>query len=72
MTEDDGSDEKNIRDLTYCELFYIISSDCLKDKCIDTTRYPADDYYHTFPSLSSPSLDCYLRYMRKRATEGLS
>lgn len=51
MTEDDGTDEKNIRDLTYCELFYIISSDCLQDKCIDTTRYPADDYYHTFPSL---------------------
>ena len=51
MSNDDGSDEANIRDLTYCELFYIISSDCLKDKCIDTTRYPADDYYHTFPSL---------------------
>lgn len=47
----DDEDLKDVRDLTYCEFFYIISHDCLKDKCIDTTRYPADDYYHTFPSL---------------------
>jgi hypothetical protein len=47
----EGLDKTMIRDLSYCELFYIISHDCLKDKCIDTTRYPADDYYHTFPSL---------------------
>lgn len=51
FAEDNVDRSKNIRELTYCEFLYIISSDCLKDKCIDTTRYPADDYYHTFPSL---------------------
>lgn len=44
-------DPSRFHKLTFCELFYIISEIALKDKCIDTTRYPADDYYHMYPSL---------------------
>ena len=40
-----------IRNLTWCELFYVIASNSLYDKTIDNTRYPVDDYYHTYPSL---------------------
>lgn len=42
--------ERIYRNLTYCEFFYIISEDCLKNKCIDICRYPVDDYYHVYPS----------------------
>jgi hypothetical protein len=38
------------RNLTYCEFFYIIAEDCLKNKCVDICRYPVDDYYHVYPS----------------------
>ena len=44
---------KNVRDLTWCELIYVIAEDTLADKVIYNTRYPADDYYHTYPSMMS-------------------
>lgn len=40
-----------VRNITYCELYYIIAYEALKTKCVDVTRYPMDDYYHIFPSL---------------------
>ena len=46
------SDPENfIRNITYCELYYIIAFEALHNKCVDITRYPMDDYYHIFPSL---------------------
>lgn len=55
LTMMDGlSDEemaKNIRNITWCELIYVIAEDVLHDKVIYNTRYPADDYYHTYPSM---------------------
>lgn len=47
------SDEElanRIRNITFCEFYYIIAEECLKGKAIYNTRYPADDYYHTYPS----------------------
>jgi len=54
-TEEDMPTSENsnmvIRNLTYCEFFYLIAERSLKDKCIDICRYPVDDYYHVYPSL---------------------
>lgn len=41
---------KHIRNITFCELYYMIAEECLTNKAIYNTRYPADDYYHTYPS----------------------
>ena len=40
-----------IRNMTYCELFYILAEDNLTKKAIYNTRYPCDDFYHTYPSM---------------------
>lgn len=57
---DNNNDVKNmqpsqdmmvIRNISFCEFFYIIAEQALKNKCIDICRYPVDDYYHVYPSL---------------------
>lgn len=49
--DDSEKSPENFHKMTFCELFYIIAEISLKNKCIDTTRYPADDYYHMYPAL---------------------
>lgn len=43
--------KNKIRDITWCELLYIISFYSLKDKTIFNTRYPVVHYNSTYPSL---------------------
>lgn len=42
--------ENRIRNITWCELFYIIAQQKLSDKCIQNTRYPVTDYNGTYSS----------------------
>ena len=48
---DDSQYANSIRNLTWCELIYIVCEDNINEKVIYNTRYPADDYYHTYPSM---------------------
>lgn len=38
------------RRLTWCDIFFIAASECVKDKTILITRYPIDSAYNQFPS----------------------
>lgn len=40
-----------IRDITWCELFYLICQGSLRDKTVYNTRYPVTAYNSTYPSL---------------------
>ena len=46
----ENNSSSKLRNMTYCEFFYVIASECLANKCIDVCRYPVDDYYHVYPS----------------------
>lgn len=51
LSEETDEDLANkIRNITFCEFYYLVAEDCLAGKAIYNTRYPADDYYHTYPS----------------------
>ena len=38
------------RPMTWCDLFYIVASEVVKDKHVLITRYPIDSFYNQFPT----------------------
>lgn len=51
-----GSDEftkvtsSSIRPMMLCELFYVVAMNAVKDKYIEVTRYPVEDYHNIYPT----------------------
>lgn len=47
----DGEETSSIiRDMNWCEFFYIVSEENISDKCTYNTRYPVLDFNGTYPS----------------------
>jgi hypothetical protein len=38
------------RVITWCDIFFICTTEATKDKCVLITRYPIDSFYNQFPS----------------------
>lgn len=51
INDEDFDNPKKYRNLTYCELYYIIAMDYIKDKVIFNTRYPLTTYNGTYSGL---------------------